>query len=491
MWSQAVNEGPRRNPRTSAARVWGLFIALALVRGLLYAVLVPPWQSPDEPQHYQMVRLIGDGLVFPHSLTQDLPQKVATEVMRSLRDNRFWEYRHRRPAPAPTDSRTDAEILREEKLAPAVGHPPLYYGLAAAVLYPFRSDPVVVQLYMLRGLSILLSLVTVWCVFTVGRWAWIGGSMNHAYAAALFAVFLPMRAFMSATANNDALAESLASVTIMAAMWCCWKGLTVRQAAVLVVLLVLALFTKRTNLFLLPLVVGFLFWRRASMAVRDHGRATMQSHASANLNRSESIVRSPNGFIIAVIAMLFLALIAAVLLYDGMTRRWWDVPARIVQLCQTDRYTAQAFEKYGLWAILTFASFWGNFGWMNIPLDLGWYVGLAVITLALGGGAARVALRAWRDRRENYPQCCAVSLCISAVWLVIAQSGVSMVARQMPPQGRYLFPAMLPISLGFAWGLLEWFPEKYHRLALVATTAGLILLDSVSLFGYVLPYFYG
>mgnify|MGYP000585145236 CR=1 FL=1 len=192
-----------------------------------------------------------------------------------------------------------------------------------------------------------------------------------------------------------------------------------------------------------------------------------------------------------ITTLLLVMLITAALLYDGMTRHWWDVPARIAQLWQADRYTAQAFNKYGLWSLLTFASFWGNFGWMNIPLDVGWYVSLAVVSLMLMVGATRAALRAWRNRRQNYPKYRAIGFCVSAVLLVLAQSGASMIVRQMPPQGRYLFPAMLPIALGFAWGLFEWIPVKYHRLGLGAAALGLIALDSACLFGYVLPYFYG
>lgn len=492
MWSQAVNEGLRRNSSTSAASVLGLFIALGLVRGLLYTVLIPPWQAPDEPQHYQMVRLTSDGLVSPQESSQERSQRIAAQVLQSLRDNRFWEYRYRRPAPTPSDSRTAAEILREEKLAPAVGHPPLYYGLAVAALYPFRSASVAVQLYVLRGLSIVFSLVTVWCIFTVGRWAWIDGSMNHACAATLFVVFLPMRTFISAAANNDALAEMMASLTITVAIWCCWRGLAARQAIVLVVLMLLGLFTKRTNLFLLPLVVGFLFWRGRNRAGRGDGGATKQPHSNADPNgHGRLAVQSQRSCAVLATALLFAVFITAVFLLDGVTRHWWDVPARFAQLWQADRYTAQAFNVYGLWVLLTFASFWGNFGWMNIPLDVGGYVILAVATLALTVGVARVTLRAWRSRRQNYPKCWAMGFCISAILLVVAQSGASMVARQMPPQGRYLFPAMLPIALGFAWGLFEWIPPKYHPLAPGIAAASLIVLDSASLLGYVLPYFYG
>jgi hypothetical protein len=33
---------------------------LALVRGLLYVALIPPWQGPDEAGHFESVRLFAE-----------------------------------------------------------------------------------------------------------------------------------------------------------------------------------------------------------------------------------------------------------------------------------------------------------------------------------------------------------------------------------------------------------------------------------------------
>ena len=41
-------------------RGWlALFLTLALVRGLLYAVATPPWQAPDENGHFEYAWLIA------------------------------------------------------------------------------------------------------------------------------------------------------------------------------------------------------------------------------------------------------------------------------------------------------------------------------------------------------------------------------------------------------------------------------------------------
>ena len=470
-----------------------LFLALALVRGALYSVIIPPWQAPDEPQHYQMVRVIGD-LGHVPSLNETCQASEAyqvatvlhTEVVQSLRDNQFWKDRHRRLAPELSNSRTDGEILQDEKLAAGIGHPPIYYMLASLALYPFRSSSVPVQLYVLRGLSVLLSLVTVWCVFTVGNWLSRDERGQHpanltsrTWAATLFAVFLPMHTFMSAAVNNDALAEMLASLTLTLVIWCCFRGLSYLHIITLIVLLLLGLFTKRTVLFLLPVILVFLACKSPNQ--RIVGAASYRPNGNtASLTRSIRSLAASWGA--KVILFLVILAIAYILAFDDATQRCWDLPARAGQLIQADRYTSDAPNHYGIWALLGFASFWGNFGWMNIPLDIAWYAGLAVLTLAATLGTLRGAWRVWRDRREK--KGCVVGLCALAVLSVLAQSGASMITR-------HLFPAMVPIALGFTWGLFEWIPVKYHRFGLFGMAIGLIIFDSASMLGYVLPYFYG
>jgi len=494
---------PRLGVESASCRlIVFLFLALALVRGVLYSVLIPPWQAPDEPQHYQMVRLIGDLGHVPSlnetcqaSETYQVATVLHAEVVQSLRDNRFWEYRHRHLAPDLSDSRTDGEILHDEKLTATIGHPPIYYVLASLALYPFRSSSLPVHLYVLRGLSVLLSIVTVWCVFTVGNWLSLdergqrsADLTSRTWAATLFAVFLPMHTFMSAAVNNDALAEMLASVTLTLVIWCCSRRFSYVHIITLIVLLLLGLFTKRTVLFLLPLVLGFLAWKSPNQ--RIVGSASYRP--SGNTALLARLVRSLTTFWVAkIILFLVILTIVYILAFDGATQKCWDLPVRTSQLIQADRYTSDAPNHYGIWVLLGFASFWGNFGWMNIPLDVAWYVALAVLTLGAMLGALRGARRVWLARRENPTKCCVMIFCALAVLLVFAQSGASMIVRQMPPQGRYLFPAMVPIALGFTWGLFEWVPVRYHRLGLGVSIVSLILFDLVSMLGYVLPYFYG
>ena len=118
-----------------------------LVRGLLYLSIIPPWQAPDEPQHYQMIRLFMQLGRVPSR--EDVQKAVNLHSMmeQSLQENNFWEQRFHRPAPDFQEASSAYDVLKKNNLTAAVGHPPLYYILASSLLWlfrrKFRVDPVV------------------------------------------------------------------------------------------------------------------------------------------------------------------------------------------------------------------------------------------------------------------------------------------------------------------------------------------------------------
>ena len=45
--------------------VVGLIVFAALVRGLVWAVALPPWQGPDEPAHFSYIQRIANDHTIP------------------------------------------------------------------------------------------------------------------------------------------------------------------------------------------------------------------------------------------------------------------------------------------------------------------------------------------------------------------------------------------------------------------------------------------
>ncbi|HUW15357.1 MAG TPA: DUF2142 domain-containing protein [Anaerolineae bacterium] len=159
-------------------------------------------------------------------------------------------------------------------------------------------------------------------------------------------------------------------------------------------------------------------------------------------------------------------------------------------------YDTDSVKRYSLYALLTFAGFWANFGWLTLPLDPVWYGMLALLCLALGVGLGLYcadALTLWKRRRDSLPtwQNKSLFLLLVALCLMLFQTFLPMIGRDWQPQGRYLFPAIIPIAtlLSLGW-------RRIHRrwgsnIGLIAWVTLLFLLHVLCVFGYIIPHYYG
>ncbi len=141
------------------------------------------------------------------------------------------------------------------------------------------------------------------------------------------------------------------------------------------------------------------------------------------------------------------------------------------------------------WAELTFKSFWGVFGYMTIYLDSRFYriIFLICVSSSLGlvCGLLRRARRKdllsdWRFR--------ILGLFALSTVLIIFASAYNSLYKDFQPQGRYLFPALIPICVLLLLGLRELAVTKLLRQAIFALIIiGLVLLNLTSFTNYILP----
>jgi hypothetical protein len=119
-----------------------------------------------------------------------------------------------------------------------------------------------------------------------------------------------------------------------------------------------------------------------------------------------------------------------------------------------------------------FASFWGQFGWMSLPLVGGTYWELLLIGVCLGGllGTMRYlslsATAAWQRRAVLALLTC-IALGIAAP---LANSYLQPRAEALP-QGRYLFPAFAPIALLLTLGWHSLLPPRLRSTGFLLSIA--------------------
>ena len=405
-----------------------LILLVCAVLGTLYAACTPPWQAPDEPAHYNYIRALAEERALPVIEEGDYNQEYLSRL-------------------------TSQKFPPELSIAPLRyedHQPPLYYLLAVPVYLLFDG-----ALFPLRLFSVVLGLFLLTVVHRLVRDLFPDRPFL-ALAAVVLIAFLPQHVAMTAAVNNDTLAE----LVLATALW-----LSIRphpRPWVLGAVVGLALLTKTTAYVALPVALMALCWT---------GKNREQASADFRAFRAFRAYR--------VLRALFAAfLLAGPWLLRNVTVYGWTDPLGLAwhnAVVQGQPRTAEWLAQYGPVGLAlrflrtTFQSFWGQFGWMGVPMHPPVYLALAALSLLLGAGFLAWWLDRRRPRLTPLQRRGVVLLALSASLTVISYLWYNLTFVQH--QGRYLFPALVPLALAGALGL-EWWADR--RVGVLLLGVGLM-----------------
>lgn len=216
------------------------------IHGLIYLLVVPPWQHYDEPGHFEYVWLIANRPTFPKKGEYD--EKMRRELVYSMEVHGFYGGR---PLPSQDWS---ADELKQLIGISQVGDPPIYYWVAAIPLRIVKSVDVTTQLYIVRGMSLLLYLVTI-----VSAW----GVMNELlptrhplqWMVPALVVALPGLADLMTAVNNDVGAVAFFSLFLWGSVRLIRRGSSLLGVLWVIIATGFCWWTKNTTLVVLPLAV--------------------------------------------------------------------------------------------------------------------------------------------------------------------------------------------------------------------------------------------
>ena len=424
-----------------------------LLVGTLYATQTPAWQAPDEPAHYNYIAHIAHGNGLPvlamgdfdlayngKLISQKFPPELSVEPMR------YESYQ-----------------------------PPLYY-LSAAPIYGLiagfgsaNSGEKPAELYgaaliALRLYGVLLAAISLILLYACAATIFPERPMLSIGATA-FAAALPMHAAMTASANNDTLAELLVLASVLILLRWMHQQLSISSSGVnsaginraeeytgrrlllaLGVMLGLGLLTKIYLYALFPLcllMVLLITWRTVTVDPLRH--AITNSYwvtAPALLIALPMWIRNMRLYGLTDplgLAWHDLVVAGQPTLLDWITQHGW--PA----------YWERAFS-------FTFRSFWGVFGWLSLFLDERIYtlftIVSAVVVFGVLWASFRMLLRKQKEPLLSEFQRWSLLFLGLMLLTVLACYGLYNL-KFVQHQGRYLFWGLLPIGLLVAVGWRE------------------------------------
>ena len=349
--------------------------------------------------------------------------------------------------------------------------PPLYYTLAAPFL-----------VFGEQSIRIFSLLCGVGALLLIYRGARMLFPMDP--VAALLAVgvaaLTPTHFAITSTVNNDVLLEVCFSASLVILIGALQHGFSGRSALILGLTIGAAVLTKATGLLLLPIFGAalLLMWRSGSppRELLRRGGVTL------------AVVLLLSGWWFARNQALYGQLLPLRLFAADFGHTAQAAPM-VERLGGWGAYYVQA----GLW---TFFSFWAVYGSarnaaeqraveQGIPsfLPSQIYLLLGIACLCAGVGLGRLHIQ----RRALFTQ-----MQIECLWLLgltIALVGLSyaaFISTYFQMQGRYMFPAMLPLCLVFALGFRGLFAERWKNPA-SALLLALLGAIAAAFMRYVLP----
>jgi 4-amino-4-deoxy-L-arabinose transferase-like glycosyltransferase len=433
---------------------------------ILYGYLTPPFEGPDEPEHFAYIVWLAEGRGFP-------PQGAAA-----------WE----------TPVRQEA------------GQPPLYYLLAAvpAALVGVSDPPAEYQpnphfpssaagtiadnknraihdpagnppmrggwlaLYLARGLSLCFGLLLIVATYGLGREVFPATQSHLPLGAAALVAFNPQILFLSSVVTNDIAAAALAAFTLWALARLLQHGLTAFRAAVVGLAFALAILTKISNLALVLPIALVLTYCVLRIAYWD----SLESPSRFTFHVSRSTFHALRSTLFALLSTLLFAG-----WWFGRSWRLYGTPFGL----DTHDYAPWAITETAVrapWLAQwreVFYSYWAAFGWGNIKFP-GWVYGLLGL-LCLAAVVGLIGL-IWQSGRRSGRLTNGRILAIALFLALVAVAAALEVwmQRVTAPHGRLLFPAAAVVAMFLAAG---W--QAIHRYLVWGGVGGTAVLAVLAL----------
>lgn len=460
-----------------------LLSILTIALGLVYLAVIPPWGGPDEPRHYEYVRLLHDkNRLISWS---DVDPQVMQEIIRSMDEVNYWKWgvsvwQRTRPGELPTDF---GQIYRT---AHQLHQPPLAYLLYLAPFKLVARSSINTQLYAMRLLSILLNVVVVLAAYVIGR-ELFQNDPSIALALPVFVMLLPQHLYLHSIVMNDHLAEAAQAWMFVLIVRTFRLGLSLPRVLGVVLLLAIGMTAKRTALVGLPILAfAFLVY----MFVHWGGGRLTNSQKSARL----------------ALTVIGACLILVALVYGWQWIRandpnLQDYIVRLFLFLPTEQFPFEldarvmepaAFALYASYLKEMFITTWGHFGWVNIQLGVRVYWGFAALSLAAFAGAGLFAVRDF-PKLLGWQRATLVvfagSILIGLATVIAFQVRLWNMEFQGAPHGRYLFPVLIPLASFFLLGLRAFFPRPRYALWFGLVTGAMILYNLVVLGWFIVPFY--
>jgi hypothetical protein len=462
VWLVLVRPSPGRRGPLGPPRVAWAIAVVAVVNAAVWALIVPPWQAPDEIQHFAYVQYLAETGKF--SVDPQATRNYSEEHQYAMENGLTNEFRNS-PRGRPPWRQADRRALEERDRqadpsksdgggAPSLNYTPEYYAVASIGYRAFDWGDVFNRLLGTRLVSALLAGMTTLLVWLFARELFQReGFLPN--TAALSVALLPQFGFIGGVANNDNLLIAFTSLELYLLARSLRRGLTVRLALLIGIVLALGYLAKPSMAAFGPVVAGVLAWpalrsrdarllTRAGVALAGFaavafawiGVAALSDRGVTTVSTANTRPFSLHDFLSYVYHFYLPSL-------PGMTDPWFGAQSPV----------------YTVWM----HSFFATFGWSDTQFPDPVYKALTALCVGIAALLVVAARRERRAARRALPVIVVSAVALVSLLLLLHVTFYLTHAGYPGEQGRYLLPlaavfgaavAASTLGLGRRWAPL-------------------------------------
>ena len=414
-----------------------------LSSALLLNFIIPPFQNPDEPQHF--------GTILTFNGDHAKKDRVETEILSFMYRNMWPRFVGMGRPKVPPESFSETKFLTFSDFRSTVKYSVLYHIILSQTLNIAFENDIIGFYYFCRLISFLLILASVLLCYSLFRNLFKIEDLdsNYLYWGAFFILFNSQFLISSISVNSDALSLFVSTVFFYASFRLIIGKFKVLFLALCILSSALGVFIDKSG-YLLIFMVLFLPLFVIKGEKIFHALLIIFFCSIFPL------------FIVFALMQYFPTQIYSVL--RNMKALLFDNIGMIPQIF--------SFSEFNKEYLLNFTdTFFLKFGWMAYSADrlFYWVWRIFLLSSTLGvviflGKYAYSRVRTFRLRSCDSPLFRIILFSLIAIFTQIINVRIYQGTKFILPQGRYLFPLILPIAFIFILGLKSFF-ELFHKRA--------------------------
>jgi len=464
-------------------------LILVFIKSLVWLVLTPVFQIPDEASHFSIVQFISHNHRRPHPRREQPTSKELLKVSEIVNFNwqiihPVWQnYQQNWRQEISSISPQEKSLFQQNDYQTSIKRPPLYYWLATPFYLIFKNQPFLFRFFSVRFFSLIISLLIVYFSYKIAQLFFKVKSLSLAIAALV--AFQPLFSFITTGVHYD-------PITILTSTFFLYSLTSYLQ-------------TKKSSWRHLSLVAALL-----GILIRPDLIVLLMFYPFILSKKARKTALLAGLIIIIALAAIF------PLFQTAATQKHWLVE-RLPYIFSLNDYTYNLnllFKYFFSGAIFTklnqylavakqshlvqiFPWYWGVFGWLESTLPLWVYrvLKISILISFLGWLKLFITRRSTLKLSTSTKKLILFFFSFSFIHfaVVVLNDFIPFVnsGNIFGIQGRYLLPAITAHMLLLVFGWCQLINKKYHQqlgklIFLLAISLNLIGLKTLfQFFGWV------